>query len=134
MPCAFASGSTLEGKGSASSMCLTILTSYLRRCLNPVRDFGPRLVALMAGYGGTTFTGHNGWWFWGAWVATISGALTGACLYDVFIFIGGESPINYAPRRRRRAKLKKESKWRKRLGIGKEKVPSLEEGVKNLED
>lgn len=73
------------------------------------QSFGPRLVALMAGYGSTTFTSQNGWWFWGAWVATISGALTGACLYYVFIFIGGESPINYAPPRRQRARLKKES-------------------------
>jgi hypothetical protein len=45
-----------------------------------------------------------------------------------------ESPINYAPRRRHRAKLKKETKWRKRLGIGKEKGPELEDGIKNLED
>ncbi|KAJ5908216.1 Glycerol uptake facilitator protein [Penicillium taxi] len=103
-------------------------------CFNPVRDFGPRLVALMAGYGGITFTDHNGWWFWGCWLATIFGCLAGASLYDIFIFIGGESPINYAPRRRRRAKLKKQSKWRKRLGIGKEKLPVLEEGIKDLED
>ncbi|KAJ5871147.1 Glycerol uptake facilitator protein [Penicillium soppii] len=103
-------------------------------CLNPVRDFGPRIVALLAGYGVETFTARSGWWFWGGWVATITGCLVGATLYDTFIFIGGESPINYAPRRRRRAKLKKESKWRKRLGIGKEKLPSLEEGIKKLED
>jgi aquaglyceroporin related protein len=99
-----------------------------------VRDFGPRLVALMAGYGGHTFTDHYGWWFWGGWVATISGSLAGGGLYDTFIFIGGESPINYAPRRRHRAKLKKETKWRRRLGIGKEKIPELEDGIKNLED
>ncbi|KAJ6035016.1 Glycerol uptake facilitator protein [Penicillium canescens] len=103
-------------------------------CLNPVRDFGPRLVALMVGYGGETFTARNGWWFWGGWVATISGCLVGAVLYDTFIFIGGESPINYAPRRRMRAKLKEETKWRHRLGIGKCKIPSLEEGIKKLED
>ncbi|CAI7578051.1 unnamed protein product [Penicillium bialowiezense] len=102
--------------------------------LNPVRDFCPRLVALMAGYGGQTFTGRDAWWFWGGWVATISGCLFGATLYDTFIFIGGESPINYAPRRRRRAKLKEETKWRKRLGIGKQKLPSLEDGIKKLED
>ncbi|KAJ5263578.1 Glycerol uptake facilitator protein [Penicillium angulare] len=102
-------------------------------CLNPVRDFGPRLVALMAGYEGT-FTARSGWWFWGGWVATISGSLTGASLYDIFIFIGGESPVNYAPRRRKRATLKKETKWRKRLGIGKGKLPSLEDGIKNLDD
>lgn len=88
----------------------------------------------MAGYGGTTFTHHNGWWFWGGWVATISGCLTGAALYDFCIFIGGESPINYAPRRRQRAMFKKEAKWRRRLGVGKQKLSSLEEGVRKLED
>lgn len=87
----------------------------------------------MAGYG-DTFTARGGWWFWGGWVATICGSLTGASLYDIFIFIGGESPVNYAPRRRKRAALKKETKWRRRLGIGKQKVPSLEDGIKNLED
>ncbi|KAK5789646.1 hypothetical protein VI817_008769 [Penicillium citrinum] len=99
-----------------------------------VRDFGPRLVALMAGYGGSTFTNHSGWWFWGCWVATIGGCLAGACIYDVFVFIGGESPVNYAPRRRTRAKLKKEAKWRRRLGLKKDKIPSLEEGINKLED
>ncbi|CAG7940759.1 unnamed protein product [Penicillium olsonii] len=102
--------------------------------LNPVRDFGPRLVALMAGYGSETFTARDAWWFWGGWVATISGCFFGATLYDTFIFIGGESPINYAPRRRRRAKLKEESKWRRRFGIGKQKLPSLEDGIQKLED
>lgn len=62
----------------------------------------------MAGYGGETFTVRDAWWFWGGGVATISGCFFGATLYDTFIFIGGESPINYAPRRRRRAKLKEE--------------------------
>jgi aquaglyceroporin related protein len=33
-----------------------------------------------------------------------------------------------------RAKLKEEAKWRYRLGIGKCKIPSLEEGIKRLED
>lgn len=122
--------------GYSSRVLLTLPHTNILyfRCLNPVRDFGPRLVALMAGYGGYTFTSRNGWWFWGGWVAIISGSLTGACLYDVFIFIGGMSLINYAPRRRHRAKLKKESKWRKRLGIGKRKLPSLVDGIKNLED
>ncbi|KAJ5099369.1 Glycerol uptake facilitator protein [Penicillium argentinense] len=102
-------------------------------CLNPVRDFGRRLVALMAGYGSITFTEHGGWWFWGCWVATIGGGLTGTFLYDILIFIEGESPVNYARRRRHRTKLKKDSKWRKRHGIGK-KVPELEDGIKDLEE
>lgn len=87
----------------------------------------------MAGYGGNTFTERNGWWFWGAWLATTLGALAGAAVYDVFVFIGGESPVNYPPARRKRAFLKKALKWRKRLGVRKRKVPQIEEGLKDLE-
>ncbi|KNG91672.1 putative aquaporin [Aspergillus nomiae NRRL 13137] len=103
-------------------------------CFNPARDLGPRLVALMAGYGGSTFTERGGWWFWGAWLATISGALAGGAVYDVFIFIGGESPINYPRTRRRRSKLKKEAKWRRRLNLGRQRLPSIEEAIKELEE
>jgi aquaglyceroporin related protein len=70
-------------------------------CLNPARDFGPRLVALAAGYGSSTFTAANCWWLWGAWVATITGAIVGGAAYDSFIFVGGESPINYPPKKAR---------------------------------
>lgn len=66
----------------------------------------------MVGYGKVTFTAWNGWWFWGC------GSLARACWYDIFIFIAGESPINYPRRRRKRVKLKKESKWKRWLGIG----------------
>ncbi|KAB8072595.1 aquaporin-like protein [Aspergillus leporis] len=102
-------------------------------CFNPARDLGPRLVALMAGYGGITFTERRGWWFWGAWLATLSGALVGGAMYDIFIFIGGESPINYPRTRRHRAKLKKEAKWRRRLNLGRQKLPSIEEGINKLD-
>lgn len=88
----------------------------------------------MAGYGGSTFTERSGWWFWGAWLATISGALAGGAVYDIFIFIGGESPINYPRTRRRRSKLKKEAKWRRRLSLGRQRLPSIEEAIKELEE
>ena len=104
------------------------------RSFNPARDFGPRLVALMAGYGGHIFRDYGGWWFWGGWVASITGAIAGAMMYDIFIFVGGESPVNYPPRRRHRAKLQKETKWRRWLGIGKGKVPDLEGQIKDCED
>lgn len=87
----------------------------------------------MAGYGSQTFLENDCWWLWGAWIATISGAIAGASLYDIFIFIGGESPINYAPRRRKRAKLKKEAKWRRRLRWNRKKVPQIEDEIKDLE-
>jgi len=64
-------------------------------CVNPARDFGPRLVTLAAGYGGRVFTERHCWWLWGCWIATTSGSITGAALYDLCIFVGGESPLNY---------------------------------------
>lgn len=62
-------------------------------CLNPIRDFSTRLVALGAGYG--TQTSRNWWWIGGCWGADLAGAMIGAAVYDVFIFTGGESPVNY---------------------------------------
>ncbi|KAL1885761.1 hypothetical protein Plec18167_001256 [Paecilomyces lecythidis] len=100
---------------------------------NPVRDFGPRLVTLMAGFGGHVFTDRSCWWIWGPWIATTSGGIIGAAVYDVSIFIGGESPINYPKKRRVRAKLKKQAKWRKRLRLGTHKVKDIEEGIKRTE-
>ncbi|KAJ9653176.1 hypothetical protein H2201_009172 [Coniosporium apollinis] len=96
-------------------------------CFNPVRDMGPRLVALMAGYGGhTTFLGSRAWWSWGAWGATITGAILGGGVYDICVFVGGESPINYPLQRRRQIKRRwqaREWRWIKRD----------KEGAKDLE-
>jgi len=61
--------------------------------LNPMRDMSTRLVALMAGYGTQTF--RNWWWIGGVWGADLAGGLVGAAVYDVFVFVGGESPVNY---------------------------------------
>ncbi|KAB8298923.1 hypothetical protein EYC80_001079 [Monilinia laxa] len=84
-------------------------------CLNPARDFGPRMATAAVGYGSEVFTVSNAWWIYGAWGATITGALIGGGFYDVAIFVGGESPINYPRKRRRqaaqRAKGKAEKGW-----------------------
>ncbi|KAJ5963876.1 uncharacterized protein N7479_003752 [Penicillium vulpinum] len=103
-------------------------------CFNCARDFGPRLVALMAGWGGNIFREYHAWWVWGPWVADITGALFGALLYDMAIFTGGESPVNYPPRRRKRAYRVRALNFRKKLRIGKKKVPDLEQRVKETED
>jgi len=75
-------------------------------CLNPARDFGPRVATAAVGYREEVFTPRDAWWVYGAWGATISGALVGGFLYDVAIFVGGESPVNYPRSKRRRAKDK----------------------------
>ncbi|KAM3071793.1 hypothetical protein ACMFMG_009651 [Clarireedia jacksonii] len=87
-------------------------------CLNPARDFGPRLATATVGYGGHVFTVAHAWWIYGAWAATVSGALAGGFFYDVVIFVGAESPVNYPPVRRRQARQKaKERTWKRWLGF-----------------
>lgn len=99
----------------------------VRRSFNPARDFGPRLVTLMAGYGGHLFRSRGGW------VATVTGGLAGALMYDVFVFVGGESPVNYPRKKLKRARLEKETKWWKWFGVGRGKVPDLEGQIKDCE-
>lgn len=62
--------------------------------LAPSSDLGPRLVAYAAGYQMDNMWA-NGWWFWGPWCGTMTGAVTGCALYDAVVFVGSESPINY---------------------------------------
>jgi aquaglyceroporin related protein len=80
-------------------------------CLNPARDFGPRAAAAIVGYGSRVFTGRNIWWIYGAWGATITGGLIGGLLYDVLIFVGGESPVNYPEVKRKKAQKKAKRRW-----------------------
>ncbi|KAK5131035.1 hypothetical protein LTR08_001385 [Meristemomyces frigidus] len=81
--------------------------------LNPSRDFGPRLALLALGYGGELFT--NPYWFYGPFAGTLCGAFVGGTLYDVAIFTGGESPINYPWSRTKRAARKSKKKWKRRM-------------------
>lgn len=83
--------------------------------MNPSRDFGPRLALLALGYGNAGFT--SGYWAYGPWAATISGAIVGGAFYDIAIFVGGESPINYPRSRIKRAHVKWRRKWARRLHL-----------------
>lgn len=60
--------------------------------ISPARDLGPRLVGLAVGYK-EAFEG--GYWAYGPWGASVAGSLLGGFIYDLFIFVGGESPVNY---------------------------------------
>lgn len=62
--------------------------------LSPASDLGPRLVAYAAGYQFEDLW-KNGWWFYGPWCGTMSGAVMGCSLYDAVVFVGSESPVNY---------------------------------------
>ncbi|EYE96335.1 putative aquaglyceroporin [Aspergillus ruber CBS 135680] len=103
-------------------------------CFNGVRDFGPRLVAVMAGWGGHVFRDHDVWWIWGPWAAVITGGLCGGFAYDSLIFTGGESPVNYPPRRRKRAALIKEKNIRRKLRFRKGKIQDIEKAVQKTEE
>ena len=77
---------------AAIGMALGYQTSFT---INPARDLGPRIFASMIGYGPHAFHLTHWWWTWGAWGGPIAGGIAGALVYDVFIFTGCESPINY---------------------------------------
>ncbi|EXJ91970.1 aquaglyceroporin like protein, other eukaryote [Capronia epimyces CBS 606.96] len=90
-------------------------------CLNPARDFGPRLITWAAGFGTEVFTLHSWWWIWGPWVGTLSGGIMGALFYDAFIFNGGESPLNYPTGRLRgHLHLWREARGKSRTGRGRD--------------
>ncbi|KAF2768627.1 aquaporin [Teratosphaeria nubilosa] len=60
--------------------------------INLARDFGPRLVSYMIGYGPNVWRAGD-YYFWVPMVAPFCGAFIGGLLYDVLLFTG-ESPIN----------------------------------------
>lgn len=97
--------------------------------LNPSRDFGPRLALLSLGYGTELFT--NPFWFYGPWAGALCGVFVGGALYDVCIFTGGESPINYPWSRTKRSWRKGKAKWRRRAKalVGKKDDQKGEEDV-----
>ncbi|KAH7324426.1 aquaporin-like protein [Stachybotrys elegans] len=60
--------------------------------INLARDFGPRLVSYMLGYGHEVWS-TGGYYFWIPMVAPFFGCTFGGFLYDVFLY-EGKSPIN----------------------------------------
>ncbi|KAK3676242.1 glycerol channel [Recurvomyces mirabilis] len=60
--------------------------------INLARDFGPRLVSYMIGYGPDVWRAGN-YYFWVPMVAPFFGCAFGGFLYDLLLFTG-ESPIN----------------------------------------
>ena len=56
-----------------------------------------------------------------AWCAAIFGGLTGCLIYDVAIFEGPESPVNYPRVKRKKARQGTKGKWHMTGMFGKEK-------------
>ncbi|KAG9611792.1 aquaporin-like protein, partial [Aureobasidium melanogenum] len=82
--------------------------------INPARDMGPRLALITVGFDRHELFG-DGWWVYGVWCANITGAIVGAILYDVAIFVGGESPLNYPRGSVKRVGSKAKARWRHRF-------------------
>lgn len=85
----------------------------------------------MAGWGGHLFREYHAWWIWGPWIADILGGFFGAFVYDLVIFTGGESPVNYPRRRMKRAALVKEINLRRYLRFGRRRIGDLEREADN---
>ncbi|CBF75100.1 uncharacterized protein ANIA_03915 [Aspergillus nidulans FGSC A4] len=61
--------------------------------INLARDFGPRLVSYMLGYGTEVWKAGN-YYFWVPVVAPFFGCTFGGWLYDMFLYVGSDSPVN----------------------------------------
>ncbi|CCC69579.1 hypothetical protein NCAS_0C05890 [Naumovozyma castellii] len=63
--------------------------------MNLARDLGPRLTLHVLGFNKALLWNDHNYFFWVPLVAPILGAVTGSLIYDLFIFQGQESPVNW---------------------------------------
>ncbi len=70
--------------GFAVAIIISVLAPLTQAGLNPARDLGPRLFALLAGWGPVALPGPNGVW-WAYVVGPFLGGPIGATLYDLAI-------------------------------------------------
>jgi len=93
-------GAVTPGSNNLVPLCLFFIIFGIGACfgwetgyaINLARDFGPRLVSYMVGYGHEVWSA-GGYYFWVPMVAPFCGCLTGGLFYDLFIYTG-RSPIN----------------------------------------
>ncbi|CCF60628.1 hypothetical protein KAFR_0L00210 [Kazachstania africana CBS 2517] len=63
--------------------------------MNLARDFGPRLALTMLGFSKQILWSDYYHYFWVPIIAPILGALLGGLIYDIFIYQGNDSPVNW---------------------------------------
>ena len=74
--------------GLTVACLISVIAPLTQACFNPARDFGPRLLASLAGWGSIALPGHdgNGWsWLTVYIIAPITGALLGGALHEHLI-------------------------------------------------
>jgi len=62
--------------------------------INPARDFGPRLMTSMVGYGREVFNFRHQYWLWCPIIASLSGGIVGCFVYDSLLYTGSDSFLN----------------------------------------
>ncbi len=70
--------------GFSVAIIISVLAPLTQAGLNPARDLGPRLFALLAGWGTIALPGPNGVW-WAYIVGPLLGGPVGATVYDMLI-------------------------------------------------
>src|SRR6185295_7877823 len=69
--------------GLTVACLISIIAPLTQCCLNPARDFGPRLFTYFAGWGSAALPGPNGHGFFTVYIlAPILGAIAGGGVYD----------------------------------------------------
>ena len=69
--------------GLGVSILIAVLAPLTQACLNPARDFGPRLFAFLAGWNEIAIPGPRSGFFTVYILAPLSGGILGGALYDV---------------------------------------------------
>jgi glycerol uptake facilitator protein len=72
--------------GLTVAALISIVAPLTQACFNPARDFGPRLVAYLAGWGAAAIPGPNGHGFFTVYIlAPTLGAVLGGGVYDLLL-------------------------------------------------
>ena len=71
--------------GLTISLLISILAPISQACFNPARDFGPRLVAYLAGWGSVAIPGPHGGFFTVYILSPCLGALIGGAVYQFIL-------------------------------------------------
>lgn len=62
--------------------------------INPARDFGPRILTSMAGYGRAVYNYRNQYWLWCPIIGPFLGAQLGGFVYEAFLYNGEDGIFN----------------------------------------